>query len=365
MKYCENCGAEIADDDVFCGECGTSIEKKDEKKVTETTRETIPQESNINSKEKNSSSNPTEKPRSNMVIIGIIAIVAIGIVCFIFKSVSTKNNVETIEETAETDIQSITDINDPGAIGVKSDKSTEEPQNEVEKEKTSESVKNQDEGVSTEEKESAADVEEQQEKEIIEERFDWESALQGGDKGWLCITDDFVTDLEKHNYYVRFDGRVTLDDGNIYHQYSFGDDEPLYFVGENVKKVWKYYDYGYDLIVGDDTETNNNAGGTSEYLFENSDSVKLDDDMWLNVWDDVIVMEEKQGLTLPSGKPLSQMVINEIYARHGYIFKSKELQEFFEERSWYNPVTNDMSQIDNELNDIEKYNISFLKQAKE
>lgn len=28
MKYCENCGAKLEDDDLFCGECGAKVEKK-------------------------------------------------------------------------------------------------------------------------------------------------------------------------------------------------------------------------------------------------------------------------------------------------------------------------------------------------
>lgn len=50
---------------------------------------------------------------------------------------------------------------------------------------------------------------------------------------------------------------------------------------------------------------------------------------------------------------------NEIYARHGYIFKSNDLKEYFSNTSWYQPVFSDASQFD--LNEYERYNVEFIK----
>jgi hypothetical protein len=52
---------------------------------------------------------------------------------------------------------------------------------------------------------------------------------------------------------------------------------------------------------------------------------------------------------------------NEIFARHGYIFKTKAYQDYFLKQSWYIPNSNfkgDFSQ----LNDVEKYNIELIKE---
>jgi len=49
---------------------------------------------------------------------------------------------------------------------------------------------------------------------------------------------------------------------------------------------------------------------------------------------------------------------NEIFARKGYVFESKELSEYFNRKKWYSPI------YDNEsikLNKIEEYNISYIK----
>lgn len=56
--------------------------------------------------------------------------------------------------------------------------------------------------------------------------------------------------------------------------------------------------------------------------------------------------------------------LNEIYARHGYIFHNEKYQKEFESYSWYEPTVDaDDWDGDTELNRVEKYNIEFLKNA--
>jgi YARHG domain len=53
-----------------------------------------------------------------------------------------------------------------------------------------------------------------------------------------------------------------------------------------------------------------------------------------------------------------EMMRNEIFARHGYCFKKKDLREQFEDKDWYIPHTTD---VRTELTDIEKKNIALIK----
>ena len=53
---------------------------------------------------------------------------------------------------------------------------------------------------------------------------------------------------------------------------------------------------------------------------------------------------------------------NEIYARHGYIFKLPELRDYFMKQSWYVPVSEDVT---NSLTSIEKENIELIKRYEE
>lgn len=65
--------------------------------------------------------------------------------------------------------------------------------------------------------------------------------------------------------------------------------------------------------------------------------------------------------TMPDGKSVPQMIINEIYAKHGYLFKNQVLQAYFNQKSWYYGTTSDMQQVTDRLNAIEKANVDFLR----
>ena len=49
---------------------------------------------------------------------------------------------------------------------------------------------------------------------------------------------------------------------------------------------------------------------------------------------------------------------NEIFARHGYIFKSKDLQDYFSKQDWYTAKYEDVT---DKLSNIEKQNVEILK----
>lgn len=56
-----------------------------------------------------------------------------------------------------------------------------------------------------------------------------------------------------------------------------------------------------------------------------------------------------------------RIAINEIYARHGYHFKSSDLQDYFNATDWYTDEgITDQSQIKDEMNDYEKENLENL-----
>lgn len=49
---------------------------------------------------------------------------------------------------------------------------------------------------------------------------------------------------------------------------------------------------------------------------------------------------------------------NEIFARHGYIFKTEEMTAYFSQKSWYTPRYDDVTDL---LTSIEKKNVEFIK----
>lgn len=54
------------------------------------------------------------------------------------------------------------------------------------------------------------------------------------------------------------------------------------------------------------------------------------------------------------------LIRNEIYARHGYIFQMQQYYDYFIEKSWYNPMQPDMQKAYDNFNCIEKQNIEIL-----
>ncbi|AWK03366.1 hypothetical protein HYN56_03655 [Flavobacterium crocinum] len=53
-----------------------------------------------------------------------------------------------------------------------------------------------------------------------------------------------------------------------------------------------------------------------------------------------------------------RLLTNEIYARNGYTFENSRFQEYFESKPWYKSIGDNKKVA---LNDIEKKNITFLK----
>lgn len=51
---------------------------------------------------------------------------------------------------------------------------------------------------------------------------------------------------------------------------------------------------------------------------------------------------------------------NEIFARHGYVFKNKDLNKYFKNKSWYTENKNYYGQVDDK---IEKYNLELIKET--
>jgi len=58
--------------------------------------------------------------------------------------------------------------------------------------------------------------------------------------------------------------------------------------------------------------------------------------------------------------PKSELTImrNEIFARHGYIFKTQEMIQYFSRQNWYRPLYSD---VYGSLSEIEKTNINYIK----
>lgn len=119
-----------------------------------------------------------------------------------------------------------------------------------------------------------------------------------------------------------------------------------------------------------DTETNDNntkqdeavndtgeeQSKTSEEDANSSDAEVTNSDESLYNWLSTQRVTGDDIAGLPKGE--LRIMRNWIYARHGYIFKSADLRAYFSNFSWYVPRYSD---VNSQLNSIEKYNITFIK----
>ena len=55
-----------------------------------------------------------------------------------------------------------------------------------------------------------------------------------------------------------------------------------------------------------------------------------------------------------------QAMLNELYARHGYIFKDDTLKSQYEKQSWYKGTESDMAKVEQSFNVYEKKNLEYL-----
>ncbi|MDO4614779.1 MAG: YARHG domain-containing protein [Lachnospiraceae bacterium] len=93
----------------------------------------------------------------------------------------------------------------------------------------------------------------------------------------------------------------------------------------------------------------------SEYLCDYSSDRQL-------TASDMVSLNAKSYGTFPGGRSLARMMINEIYARHGYRFQDAELLSYFSSKSWYTATTSEMSSVTSRMSSVEQSNIDFLEQ---
>lgn len=103
------------------------------------------------------------------------------------------------------------------------------------------------------------------------------------------------------------------------------------------------------VLSGKSTQTYSQDLSTAEYVLPDSDMRYLE-------------LEEVEALADYGGKDLIRLAVNEMYARHGFVFKKPKNQEYFERKSWYypQPGLTDSYVKEHLFNDYEKANLEML-----
>jgi len=183
--------------------------------------------------------------------------------------------------------------------------------------------------------------------------------------------------------YIQFPDVVIYDDGRCeadFEQYMKPDDSFTITAKATGRGFFSwdrdYYFYGYtskdDLVRGVSGDCNVDwnlegaesvsleAANSAEYLCDYSSSRKMtqaDIDAYKNA--------DYTSYNFPGDRNIIQMIINEMYAKHGYQFQDAELTNYFNQKEWYSSISEketDMDAIYQSMSDIEQANVTLLKE---
>ncbi|MCQ6282894.1 YARHG domain-containing protein [Bacillus sp. EB600] len=108
-----------------------------------------------------------------------------------------------------------------------------------------------------------------------------------------------------------------------------------------------------DQSKNNNLENNVNLNGNNSTKKNSSDRNLSSSDYILPDSDKRVLSEEDIAILTKGQLRLAR---NEIYARHGYVFKSADLQKYFSSKSWYNADPS----YNSSLNEVEKENVKLL-----
>lgn len=119
------------------------------------------------------------------------------------------------------------------------------------------------------------------------------------------------------------------------HQGQVQDVQPIDNVENDIEPDEEHEQYVQNILdkIGED-----------EYIIDTSSTEEL-------TRDDIYNYEKGRFV-------LFDYILNEIYARHGYVFNDSKYKTYFESKTWYQPAQ-DNSEI--KLNPIEEYNVKFIR----
>lgn len=158
---------------------------------------------------------------------------------------------------------------------------------------------------------------------------------------------DYSFDYNYYNFY----GFETVDELVSTRNYDCDEEDQINWNIEGVK----------DTSLSSDSEAVKE--NSEEYICAYSSERRLTRD---EIED---YLEDYSSYNFPGNRSVIQMIINEMYARHGYEFSKDELTKYFNKKEWYRNIddedrTDDMEGIYRNMSSIEQDNIILLQEYK-
>ena len=348
MKICSHCGFKLLDNQRYCPKCGLPITTSNnqdksnlshDENIENTARIEIP---NFDEKEHN------KKPVIivSSIAIGISLLCVILVVLLIYNQNKTKVNNNNIVENGNTNttvVDNTTNQNNTNKQGNTTDKDNTNNTsnvNDIDDDYLTPPTSNKDDDSLTD-NEASYYIEKYKDKDFILPQSNTKK-LTYSDLNSLSVEELFIA---RNEMFARY-GYVFDDNSNLA---KFFKSKEWYSSNSNYSGDL-YSEIEEDncklIRIVEFTKLSHDSCPdiTSDYVFPNSSSSLLSssDISSKNNWEIIIA-------------------INEIYARYGYSFSSTELNNYFENKSWYNNThSNDIT-----LNDIEDNNLKLLAEERE
>lgn len=126
---------------------------------------------------------------------------------------------------------------------------------------------------------------------------------------------------------------------------------------EEKQSAEKYSEEENTLAESEEMGTDEENGSENQIdLSENAEYILLEPD------NQFIEREELEKIAKYGGKEMVRRAVNEIYARHGFVFNNEKNKKYFESKSWYYPKEGitDLYIKENLLNEVELTNLNRL-----
>lgn len=180
---------------------------------------------------------------------------------------------------------------------------------------------------------------------------------------WGIITSTYSEGIAIHS--------IAKKDSEVLSRIPYQEVFPIYYIEPNTTYGYISYNGVSGYINLEYADVYEDSYDVDSYSTELTDYGLYKDGHGISEYDYVIADSDSRYLTQNDIDKLTLRGINyaknEIYARHGRDFKSRELQRFFSSRSWYSvqySLTDENdAKITNSFNQYEKENNKFLNDA--
>lgn len=302
MKVCKNCGNKAPDNATFCNNCGVELRINKEEKT-----------------EDKKTNNKSDKKISIFLII-IICIIIIGSIGLLY----SKDNILYSYYKSKGDSEKTTNL------------SIEYYLDALQIKYTDEIIKN----ISS--------------KIVEDENFEDE----------LVNLKGIIKEQDLNNIYIKAYVKKAKENFN-----NKNYETALNYLNkaENYHYNIETFEYYNDLIKYIEENTNIDNNNQQEivkqdiyYIYRNDVPVYITEDCGYYIIPDSSTRKLSKSELYGYDNYTLGLIRNEIFARHGYIFKKQEYKNYFSSMPWYVPNTNFKGSL-SELNSVEKYNVELIK----